>query len=243
MRRAWSSARLGRKRWGCVARLTQLFLLITCLLHSLLSLAWGIAVGGAVALLPTKLQMRPWIEKLGAGYLPGGPFGALGALVYQFYQTTPPLWTMRISELEITDRVLVAVPMLLVRLATNAARLLPAAVLGGVCGARRACLGDLQRGVCYVCYSRHGLPPTQPNPRSMGRRDTPPSPPAPGHVSDTPLDKLVTCPRRGQAIVVYPAPCCRRSCRLHCALRSFRRRRHGRARRRCRRISRRMYST
>ena len=243
MRHAWSSAHLGRKRWGCAARLTQLFVLITCLLHSLLSLAWGIAVGGAVALLPAKLQMRPWIEELGAGYLPGGPFGALGALVYQFYQMTPPLWTMRIGELEITDRVLVAVPMLLVRPAINAARLFPAAVLGGVCGARRACLGDLQRGVCDDGYSRRGLPPTQPDPRALGRRDTPPSAPAPGHVPDTRLNELVTCPRRGQAIVVYPAPCCRRSCRLHCALRSFRRRRHGQARRRCRRISRRMCST
>lgn len=66
------------------------------------------------------LQMRtfqwvPWHLVLMRGYLPAGPFGVLGAIVYAYMQQVPPLWTIRVGELEVSDRVLVWVLTMLVR--------------------------------------------------------------------------------------------------------------------------------
>ena len=50
-----------------------------------------------------------------SGYLPAGPVGFLTALVVGYYRTVPPFWTLRISELEVTDRMVVGIPFAAVR--------------------------------------------------------------------------------------------------------------------------------
>jgi len=89
--------------------LTQAFLVLTCVLHSVLSLAWGLAM----LIISNALHMRA--GPFANGYLPAGPVGFLTALVVGYYRTVPPFWTLRISELEVTDRMVVGIPFAAVR--------------------------------------------------------------------------------------------------------------------------------
>ena len=84
--------RLGSRRYAAL-------LLTTALIHSALSLAWG-------ALL--SLTTPP--AALHGGFLPGGPFGVLTALAATYFAAVPPLWTVRIDALELTDRIVVGIP-------------------------------------------------------------------------------------------------------------------------------------
>ena len=93
----------------------QPFLALLCLLHSALSLAWALAVHGLCTASPRLARALP--EALQDGYLPGGPYGVLAALTLTYFQLIPPLWTICIGELELSDRILVGVPMCLLAIA------------------------------------------------------------------------------------------------------------------------------
>lgn len=93
----------------------QLFLALVYTLHVALSLLWGLLSIAAVALLPARVQAWSIVAEGGAGYLPGGPFGVLAALTHQYYTHVPPLWSIQVSDVEFTDRVLVGMLAGLVR--------------------------------------------------------------------------------------------------------------------------------
>jgi len=84
------------------------------LMHSVLSLVYAFAITKAVHLLSSSTTYA-FSEQFRSGYLPAGPFGILGALVYQYYALCPPLWTIGVLDAEMTDRMLVGIPMILVR--------------------------------------------------------------------------------------------------------------------------------
>lgn len=71
-----------------------------------MSLLWGMCAAWLPAALP---------EQLRHGYLPGGPYGVLAAYVCEYYMMVPPLWSVRAGALELTDRVIVGIPLTLVR--------------------------------------------------------------------------------------------------------------------------------
>ena len=83
-------------------------------MHSVLSLVYAFAITNAVHLLSSSTTYA-FSEQFRSGYLPAGPFGILGALVYQYYALCPPLWTIGVLDAEMTDRMLVGIPMILVR--------------------------------------------------------------------------------------------------------------------------------
>lgn len=83
-----------------------MLLLCMALMHSLFSVAWG-----WVAIRLAPLGPSFWYEAFHTGYLPAGPFGVLGALVCLYYRITPPLWTISVYGTELTDRILVSVPL------------------------------------------------------------------------------------------------------------------------------------
>lgn len=83
-----------------------MLLLCMALMHSLFSVAWG---WGATRL--ASLGHPFWYEAFHTGYLPAGPFGVLGALVCLYYRITPPLWTISVYGTELTDRILVSMPL------------------------------------------------------------------------------------------------------------------------------------
>lgn len=83
-------------------------------MHSVLSLVFAFAITNAAHLLSSSTTYA-FSERFRSGYLPAGPFGILGALVYQYYGLFPPLWTIRVLDAEVTDRMLVGIPMILVR--------------------------------------------------------------------------------------------------------------------------------
>lgn len=87
--------------------LTQFFLALIYTLHLALSLLWALLAIAAVALLPARVQGWSIVADFGAGYLPGGPFGLLAALTHQYYTHVPPMWSIQVSDVEFTDRVLV----------------------------------------------------------------------------------------------------------------------------------------
>ncbi|WFC94609.1 hypothetical protein MBRA1_001242 [Malassezia brasiliensis] len=93
------------RRFG--ARKFALFLALAYTLHAILSLLWGLCSIATVALFPVRMQAWPIVAAGGTGYLPGGPFGVLAALTHQYYTHVPPLWSIQISDVEFTDRVLV----------------------------------------------------------------------------------------------------------------------------------------
>ncbi|WFD34368.1 hypothetical protein MCUN1_001207 [Malassezia cuniculi] len=105
--------RLGSRRYA-------VFLISAALLHSLFSLVWGACVAMLPAIAP---------EYIRSGFLPGGPYGVLAALAYEYYVANPPLWSVRVGALEFTDRVLIAIPVLLLALA-EAPNSLVSVVLG-----------------------------------------------------------------------------------------------------------------
>lgn len=80
-------------------------------LHSLGSLAWGVATSYVVPSLPASMAT----QRLQSGYLPAGPIGVLTALSVLYYAYTPPLWSILLGDWECTDRVLVMIPAVLVR--------------------------------------------------------------------------------------------------------------------------------
>lgn len=119
---------MGTAKMAVRAYLTQLFLVLVAGLHVCASVGWGLlSMHGARAW--SALLPAAWNEGMQAGYLPGGPFGMLGAVVYQFYRLVPPLWVLRAGEIDVTDHVLVSVPFVLVRASSNQARDFTASLL------------------------------------------------------------------------------------------------------------------
>lgn len=86
-----------------------MFLLCVAGMHSFLSLVWA-ALSTRVAASMSNLPMHAQLRE---GYLPAGPFGVLAAITHKYYVVSPPLWTITMSEIEVSNRVLVSVPMLL----------------------------------------------------------------------------------------------------------------------------------
>lgn len=94
------------------SRKFAVFLGCMALMHSVLSLVYAFAITNAVHLLSSSTTYA-FSEQFRSGYLPAGPFGILGALVYQYYALCPPLWTIGVLDAEMTDRMLVGIPMIL----------------------------------------------------------------------------------------------------------------------------------
>lgn len=88
-------------------------------LHTLLSLAWAACTVYAIRYTPPWLAWIKEDERLSMGYLPAGPFGVVAALALQYYRLVPPLWTIRVGDMEVTHRALVGAPMVAVRRVTG----------------------------------------------------------------------------------------------------------------------------
>lgn len=120
-------------------------------LHILLSLLWTLVTVLVVSLFPQSIQSLGSFSLLRAGFLPGGPFGLLAAFTHQFYRNIPPLWTIRISDAEISDRTLVGVMASLVRDKSYTVGTVSTTFLVGRCGPRLAGLGPVQ----CTCWRLH----------------------------------------------------------------------------------------
>lgn len=70
-----------------------------------MALCWGVCTTWLPATVPERIRQ---------GYLPGGPYGVLAALAHEYYAIVPPLWTVRAGPFELTDRLIVGIPILLV---------------------------------------------------------------------------------------------------------------------------------
>ncbi|WFD29021.1 hypothetical protein MSPP1_000025 [Malassezia sp. CBS 17886] len=135
-------------------------LVLLCLLHSAFSLVYGLTVVALARRAPAFVARLPGEDLWRTGYLPGGPFGLLAGIASQYYEHVPPLWTIRVGALDLTDRIAILLPVFLLAISqppTTCISALLGAAASAVYSARFGSLGSLsQAAVPQRLYTAAG---------------------------------------------------------------------------------------